>query len=55
MQERIITIYGLCDEFLKASGVVDHPGVERSTAEVMTSAVVAAAVFGGGFEQSRHF
>jgi len=55
MQERIITIYCLCDEFLKASGFVDHPGVHMSTAEVMTTALVAADVFAGCFEQSRHF
>lgn len=55
MQERIITIYCLCDEFLKASGVRDYPGATMSTAEVMTTAVVAADVFGGCFEQSRHF
>src|SRR5712692_3909696 len=55
MQERIITIYCLCDEFLRASGVMDHPGTDMSTAEVMTTALVAADVFGGCFEQSRHF
>lgn len=55
MQERIITIYCRCDEFLKASGVMDHPGADMSTAEVMTTALVAADVFGGCFEQSRHF
>lgn len=55
MQERIITIYCLCDEFLKASGVRDHSGASMSTAEVMTTALVAADVVGGCFEQSRHF
>lgn len=55
MQERIITIYCLCDEFLKASGFVDHPFADMSTAEVMTTALVAADLFSGCFEQSRHF
>jgi hypothetical protein len=53
MQERIITIYCLCDEFVKASGVVEHPCTTMSTAEVMTTALVAADVFGGCFERSR--
>lgn len=55
MQERIITIYCLCDEFLKASGVRDYPRATMSTAEVMTTALVAADIFGGCFEHSRHF
>jgi hypothetical protein len=55
MQERIIMIYCLCDEFLKAHGCVDLPGTVMSTAEVMTTALVAADVFGGCFERSRAF
>jgi hypothetical protein len=55
MQERIITMYCFCDEFLKASGVMEHPSVTMSTAEIMTTALVAADVFGGCFEQSRRF
>jgi len=55
MQKRIITIYCLWDEFLKASGFVDHPCADMSTAEVMTTALVAADVCGGCFEHSRHF
>jgi len=55
MQERIITIYCLCDEFVKATGFVEHPWTTMSTAEVMTTALVAAEVFGGCFERSRSF
>src|SRR5262245_27703427 len=55
MQERIITIYCLCDEFLKARGFVEYPWTRMSTAEVMTRAVVAAELFGGCFERSRTF
>jgi len=55
MQECIITIYCLCDEFLKTYGFVDHPWTDMSTAEIMTTALVAADRFGGCFEQSRHF
>jgi len=55
MQERIITLYCLCDEVLKASGFIALPGTAMSTAEVMTTALVAADLFGGGFERSRYF
>ena len=55
MQERIITIYCLCDEFRKTNGFMDHPWTNMSTAEVMTTALVAADMFGGCFEQSRAF
>jgi hypothetical protein len=55
MQERIITIYCRCDEFVKASGGVEHPWTTMSTAEVMTTALVAAEGFGGCFERSRAF
>ena len=55
MQERIITIYCLCDEFLQASRVREQPGTAMSTAEGMTTAVVAADIFGGGCDHSRHF
>ena len=47
MQERIITIYCLCDEFLKATDFVEHPGTTMNTAEVRTTALVAADIFGG--------
>ena len=55
MQERIITIYCLCDEVLKASGFIDLPGTALSTAAVMTTAWVAADLVGGGFERRRSF
>jgi hypothetical protein len=53
MQERILTIYCRWDEFLKARGFVAHPWTSRSTAEGMTTAVVAADVVGGCFERRR--
>jgi Transposase DDE domain len=55
MQERIITMYCLCDEFLKATKVVDLPGTGMSTAEVMTTALVASELFGGCFARRRRF
>lgn len=51
----IVTIYCLCDDFLKACGQTDPPQTKMSTAEVMTTALVAAALFGGNQERSRCF
>ena len=53
LQERIITIYCLCDEFLKATGCLDLPGTVMSTAEVITTALGAADILGDCFERSR--
>ncbi len=55
MQEEIIMIYCICDDFLKAYGMKDDPHARMSTAEVMTTALVAASQFYGNFEQSRVF
>ena len=55
MEDTIITTYYLCEEFLKATGHRDDPQVLLSTAEVMTTAVTAAAFFGGNLEASRSF
>ena len=55
MDDTIITTYYLCDEFLKAIGHRDNPQVRLSTAEVMTTALVAAAFFSGNLEASRSF
>jgi hypothetical protein len=55
VEDTIITTYYLCEEFLKATGHRDDPQVLLSTAEVMTTAVAAAAFFGGNLEASRSF
>jgi hypothetical protein len=55
MDDTIITTYYLCDEFLKAVGHHDDPQVRLSTAEVMSVALLAAALFGGNVEASRSF
>ncbi len=44
MDDTIITIYCLCDEFLKAIGYRDDPQVRLTTAEVMTIPLVAATL-----------
>lgn len=55
MDDTITTTYYICDEFLKAEGHRDDPQVRLSTAEVMTTALAAAAFFGGNIEASRSF
>ena len=55
MEDTITTTYYLCDEFLKATGHRDDSQVRLSTAEVMTTALVACAFFGGNIEASRSF
>jgi hypothetical protein len=52
---QIVTIYCLCDDFLRAWGHRDHPQTKMSTAQVMTVALVAAALFHGNQERSRCF
>lgn len=53
MQEKIITLYCLCADFLWAWGQVDDPQARVSTAEVMTVALVAAALFHGHQDRAR--
>ena len=55
MHEQIITIYCLCADFLVVYGHQDDPQAQMSTAEVMTTALVAAACFCGNQERSRLF
>ena len=49
MDDEILTIYCLCDEFLQSIGHKDHPQCLMSSAEVMTVALIAAINFGGNF------
>lgn len=55
MQEKIITLYCLCADFLAAYGYDDDAQAQMSTAEVMTVALVAATFFTGNQELSRVF
>ena len=52
---KVVTIYCLCDDFLRAWGHTDDPQAQMTTAEVMTTALVAAALFCGNQERSRCF
>jgi transposase len=53
VQLEIITIYTVCDDVLQAMGVTDDPQATMTTAEVMTTALVAARFFAGCLEHSR--
>ncbi len=52
---QVITIYCVCDDFLKAAGWHDDVQAQMSTAEVMTVSLVASAIFDGNQEKSRRF
>lgn len=47
MEMQIVAIYVICDELMKQSGIKDDPQVQMTTAEIMTSVIVAAELFGG--------
>ncbi|MDF2440512.1 MAG: hypothetical protein JWN98_1496 [Abditibacteriota bacterium] len=55
MQDTITTMFCLCDDFLKANGCYDDPQCRVSTAQVRTTLLVAAALFGGNVALSRRF
>jgi hypothetical protein len=55
VQEKIITIYCLCADFLTAYGYRDDPQAQMTTTEVMTVALVATEFFVCNQERSRVF
>jgi len=55
LDDTIVTIYCLCDDFLKGAGYRDDPQVRLSNAEVMTVPLVGAALFSGNIEKARSF
>jgi Transposase DDE domain len=55
MQVEIITIYVICDEYLKAMSYQDDAQADMTTAEVMTTAIVAARFFKNCLEHARVF
>ena len=52
---QIVSIYCLCDDFLRAWGHTDAPQAKMTTAQVMTVALVAVTLFDGNHEKSRCF
>lgn len=55
MQDTITTMFCLCDDFLQANGCRDDAQCRVSTAQVMTTPLVAAAFFGGNLALTRRF
>lgn len=53
MDDRVVVIYCVCDDLLKALHQRDDPQSRMSDAEVMTTALVAALFFGGSHERAR--
>ena len=49
----IVAFYTLCDDLLIEHGYQDDPRAKMSAAEVMTTALVAAELFGGNQQQAR--
>lgn len=55
MDEKIIAVFCLCDDMLKALHHREDPQCQMSDAEVMTTAIVAALHFRGNFEAARQW
>jgi hypothetical protein len=53
MDTRIVAVYCLCDDMLKAIHHKDDPQSQMTDAEVMTTAIVAALDYGGNLEKAR--
>ena len=49
----IVAFYTLCDDLLIQHGYQDDPRAKMSAAEVMTTALVAAELFGGNHQRAR--
>lgn len=55
MQDTIVSLYCVCDEFLKAMNHQDDPQARLSSAEVMCVPLVAARYFGDKVERAQEF
>lgn len=55
MEEEIIAIYCICDEFVETQSNLDWHNVKVSTAEVLTSIVVAMRYFQGNYALANRF
>jgi len=55
MDDTIVTLFCLCDDFLKARHHWEDPQQRMSDSEVMTTALIAAHTFGGNLETARQF
>lgn len=55
MDQEIIIVYCICDDYLKAIHHWEDPQCRMSDAEVMTTALVAVLYFGGNFALAQRF
>jgi hypothetical protein len=55
MEEQIIAIYCLCDDFIRFKDFTDWHNVKVSTAEIMTCFIVAMRFFYGNLDLARKF
>lgn len=55
MDDKILSIYCLCDDLLKALSHREDPQCQMSDAEIMTTAIVATYCFGGNYAQACRF
>jgi Transposase DDE domain len=53
MDTRIVAVYCLCDDMLKALYYKDDVQCQMTAAEVMTTAIIAALDYGGNLEKAR--
>ena len=54
-EDKIITLYCIVDDILKAMHHQEDKRVRVSDSEVITTAFVAALYFGGHLDHARHF
>lgn len=55
MEEQIITIFCVCDDYFKSIGISDWHNVKLTTSEVMLICVIAMRFFYGNLETARKF
>ena len=53
METKLIVTYVVCDDVVKNLGIKDDIQTKMNTAEVMTTAIVAAEQYSGNFEKAR--
>ena len=53
MDDKIVAIYSIVSDFLKAMHHHEDPQCQMNDAEVLTTAIVAALFFGANFELAR--
>lgn len=53
MVNEIVTVFCICDDYLKSIDYKDDKQATMSTSEILTTAIVAAKFFGGNYAKSR--